>query len=274
MKLIVLICLSLVPWIAQAQVASIHVESNQLVTQKISMSPGLASIVEFPEEILSMAVADGKVVQCIQMPPHNNRLTCKSLVQERFTTNMMINTQSNEYNLIFEVDVYGSKHPFKYQFINESVAKALMNDQKKSDDQWMFDTHGIANIDVLLDDYSHQECSQKYKNKMASIKCLDRIQMGVEEYIRFEIQSDTSFPIQLIQCQVVMQTMGGLTGLVVKSEHHENVTYRLHQTTLHPGEKTQGILIVPRLSQQSNQRAVLLVQTNQGRDSDLILKDI
>lgn len=199
--------------LVNAQTQEIQITKNQMITQAIQVNPGYATIIEFPETILSMTLADSNIFQCVPMLPSDRMITCKTLVRESYSTNLIVVTESNEFNLMMSVRSQRGESPFKYSFHNPSLKP---KDQISPETNDHLDSCDL--LPSLLSDYKHQECKQKNINSYAEIICLEKISIGTDVFLKFRVGSKSKTKFVIINCYIAIQTLGGFTGLAIKEE--------------------------------------------------------
>lgn len=262
--------------VAQAEtntVLNINVSSNQVVTQEVKITPGFAAIIEVPSELLSLAIADQNSFACNKMPPENNKVLCKPLVADKnFTTNLIISTEHNEFNLILVIDELGKTNYFKYVFHDRLAPKdkslAIQSEASEK-------PRSNSNLmDNLLNNFQISKCSNRAETEFAVLKCLEKITIGTETYLRFQISSKSHSAFHIVKCSVVLQTLGGFTGLTLKNEAPVETAYVLKTQDLHFGELTNGVAKLSKVNAGKDQRIVFSVFTDLGQEGDLVLLDI
>ena len=248
-------------------VLDIDIKPNQVVTQEVKIAPGFAAIIEVPSAIISLAIADQSSFSCNKKEPENNKVLCKPLVTEKFSTNLIITTEHNEFNLILNIDDLGKVNYFKYNFHDGSLPI-------KSDVAVAEDRPNSNLMDNLLNDFKYSKCNFHIENDYAALKCVEKILVGTETYLKFSISSAYRSPLDIVKCSIAIQTLGGFTGLSLKTETPINTEYAIKTHDLRFGEITYGIVKLPKINVRKDQRMVLSVYTNLGKGSDLTLVDI
>lgn len=266
--LFLIFCICAFP--ALAGVVEVRVGKGQVVTQAAKITPGFAALFELPSEIVSLSIADQTTFTCSQIPPDKNKILCKALTSSPYATNMILTTDSNEFNIILSVDDSGSENPFKYVFRDESQ-KSLPSGSMAFDDN-TFKQPSTNILDQLLNDYSHDRCSSKASNSFAEIRCVEMIQLGTNAYLKFIIHSFSKTPFNVVNCDVVTQTLGGVTGLAIKKESPASTQYVLKSKNMRFGEESFGIIKIPNVNPNEDQRLILTIYTDLGKEGDLKLK--
>lgn len=253
-------------------VRRIEISEGQTVTQEIVIAPGFAVMIEVPTELVSFSIADQTSFTCDKVPPDLNKILCKPLTSSPFTTNLIASTAKNEFNIILRADINGDAHPFKYVFYDHADDKISALSQELP--TTIEAVSGNNLMDHLLDDYRHEKCSDRSSNQYAEIRCLEKIRIGTESYLRFQITSRARVSFNIVNVSAVIQTLGGFTGLNLKSESPAMTNYVIKTKNLRFGENVIGIVKIPDVAVSESQRAVLTIYTDLGKEADLILKDI
>lgn len=247
-----------------AKVFTLKIKKGDTVSQDISVMPGFAVIIEFPSEIVApVAIPDRNSFACERKVPAYNSILCRPLTGENIATTAIITTENNEFILNLNVTNTKENTYDKYVFIDPTQTKSEQ-DVTKSEIQ-----DNLLNI--LLKDFSYEPCSSKTANNYLQLNCLEKIQIGTDSYLKFSILNVGSSAIEIIKCGTIVQTLGGFTGLSLKSEVPQDTEYLLSQKNIHHGEKIFGVLKIPNLGVSSSQRLILHIYTNIGKDADIVL---
>ena len=259
--------LLLFPKYGNASVKKVKVSKGQVVTQQVTVTPGFAIMFEVPIEVVSFSIADQTSIACDKIPPDNNKLLCKPLTINDFSTNLIITTGNNEFNIILKISRDGKEHPFKYVFydLNQKASLSQIKNMPLGAKQ--------SNIlDQLLNDYTHEKCKDRNSNDYVEIRCLEKIKLGTDSYLKFKIFSRGKTAIKIVKCDVVLQTLGGFTGLTIKSETPYGTEQSIKKKTLSPNEETYGIIKIPNVTVKEDQQLVLSIYTDIGKEGDLMMR--
>jgi len=255
------------PKIGMASVENVKVSKGQVVTQQVTVTPGFAVMFEVPVEVVSFSIADQTSITCDKIPPDNNKILCKPLTINDFATNLIITTEHNEFNIILKISRDGKEHPFKYVFYDSAQKASLAQVNNMP-----LETRQSNILDQLLNDYTHEKCKDRNANAYVEIRCLEKIRLGTDSYLKFKIISRGKAALKIVKCDVVLQTLGGFTGLTIKSETPYGTEQALKKKTLSPNEETFGIIKIPNVTVKEEQQLVLSVYTDIGKEGDLMMR--
>lgn len=248
---------------ASANVETIQIKRGETISRSASISPGFAVMFQFPEDVLSLTLADQTVFSCDRMPSQDYRIMCKPLTHQKFSTNLVVTTESNEFNIILTVDGFGEKNPFKYVFTHGGGSEHQITRSSVSKPSQSFSV-----LDLLAQGFSVKPCSLKGKSMSGSFVCESLVQIGSDSFVDFKIISKNK-KTDLIKVSMVRQSLGGMTGLVVQDEASVDVPFRLH-TNSDSGVIT-GLIQVPNVSKETTSRHVLKLLTNSENQPDIIV---
>lgn len=264
LKFVLPLMVILLPGIVFANVENVHVKSGELINKEISINPGFAVMFQFPDEATALTLADQTSFACDKMPTDPARVLCKPLTQSPFSTNLMVTTTTNEFNLVLSVDPSAAKHPFKYVFYTGSVPAVFKSVIEKSS---LPSSSSQNLIGMILDHYSSKPCRLDGESLAAEFRCLNRIEIGADQYLRFAIKGKGSM-VKVIKITINSESLGGLTGLAVRDEGSSDVEYSLTDTPAGGGEMI-GVLRIPQSEVKENKRNCLVVMTDRGRQGDI-----
>lgn len=255
--------------LAWANVETISVSGGDVVSKEISINPGFAVMFQFPEEVQALTLADQTAFACDKMPTDSSRLLCKPLTQSPFTTNLVVSTSKNEFNLVLNVDPSGKKHPFKYVFSDGKSHSSLKTNRDPSQNHGNTTSSGINLMDMILDHYESTSCHAKGENSTLRFRCLELIEIGTDRYMRFSLSVSSDSSIRIIKMALNTESLGGLTGLSVADESSLDVDYSLKHDSIGRGEESIGIVKLPGSDTGDGKRHCLFVLTDRGQEGDL-----
>ncbi len=259
--------LGILPALARADVETITVHAGDVVSKNIAINPGFAVMFQFPNEVVSLTLADQTAFACDKMPNDSSRVLCKPLTQSPFATNLVASTEANEFNLILNVDPDGGKHPFKYVFSDgKSTNRAFSTSSYSTPKQGSSE---INIMNLMMDHYETKPCRLKGTSSYARFDCLEVIEIGAEQYLRFSISGHSSSPIRIVKLVLNHESLGGLTGLAVKDEASTELDYSIKNDSLRNGDETYGVIKLPHQDGANNNRSCLVVMTDQGTQGDI-----
>jgi hypothetical protein len=254
-----------------ANVFRLKVEKNQVIAQDVHVKPGKATIIEFPADVVGpIAIPDRSIFSCERKIPAYNAVICRPLVNYAVSTTAIVTTDNNEFILGLYVDDLTANQYDKYEFY---YAGAKNKKQSRVDDINPI-SDGTPILNSLLNDFKHDDCNHKKTNDYLSVSCTEKITLGTSSYIKFSISSQSRQRVAIINVSVVIQTLGGFTGLSLKEEMPVHVEYRLTHNELRYGETIYGVLKVPQIAIRENQRKILYVHTDIGKEADIYLNKI
>jgi hypothetical protein len=244
-----------------ANVRTIAVKDSQVLTEFIEINPGFAVLYQFPEDVLSLTLADQTAFACQKMPTETFKVLCKPLTQNQFSTNLVVTTASNEFNLIMSVDPNGEKHPFKYVFQNPNKKIKLEEHRALKEN-----VASQSLIQVLAERFEVDKCAKSQKSSALIFRCLNKISIGADHYLKFELESVTQEPVDIVKFSADEETIGGLTGLLIETGASTDLEFNLKETKLRYRDKISGIVKLPQSKASSNKRQCLHIMTNSSRN--------
>lgn len=267
-KLVIFLSLLLVVVIAgrnafagPAKIKTIPISKGKVVVENVIIEPGNAAIIEFPSDIIApIPIPDRSIFSCDRKIPSYNSIICRPIKDTGLSTTAIVTTEFNEFILTLSSSS-GEENSFvKYKFLDHSQSSNKIQD---SFDRLESDrTHGM--IDMLLNDFGFKKCKSRSTSMDLKMTCNDIIQIGTEKFLRFTLSSKYKSKIDILSCNAVLQTFGGFTGLTLKNEKPENAQFKLTQNSLRFGEEVQGIIKIPNVSVQDNQRLSVKITTDVG----------
>ena len=249
------------------KVIKVNVKKGQVVTHKISVTPGFAVLLEVPDDIVSHVLTDPNVFSCVKNPPSYKKILCKPLLTKRFSTNLVVSTENNEFNFVLVIDKLLMDNPFKYVFSNGSSYNKKTNFSAEKNMN-----SNSSMIHTLLEDYDHKVCRSKDSSHLLELECVERIKIGAETFIRFKLSSKAKEQVQVLNCAFVVRSYGGFTGLSLKESRPIPSQYRIKSDNLRFGEETYGIVKMPRASLNQGQKLSLAVFTDMTTNHSLELR--
>ena len=169
-----------------------------------------------------------------------------------------------------KVVVDGQKNPFKYVFFDQAQKQVTSDTGYNAG---YADTPIINNImDTILNDYQHNPCYDRVRNDYAELWCLETITLGTDRYLKFKLISRSKESFDVLKADLVVQTLGGFTGLSLKNETPSGVEQIIKNKNLRYNEETTGIVKLPNITINENQRVVLSVYTSRGKKGDLTMR--
>lgn len=253
-----------------SNVETISISVGDVISKEISINPGFAVMFQFSDEVVALTLADQTAFACDKMPTDISKVLCKPLTQNPYATNLVVTTESNEFNLVLSVDPSGKKHAFKYVFSNGKV-KGTNSSNLKSNIQ-LSRNYGATSgnlMELILDHYVSGACRLKGENTVLKFRCLDFVEIGSERYVRFVLSGNSSSTIRILKLVLAEESLGGLTGLSVKESSSRDIEYSLKDENLSRGEESYGIIKLPHDTLKSDKRTSLMVMTDLGQQHDL-----
>lgn len=251
-----------------AEVETISVKAGEFVSKSVSISPGYAVMFQFPEDVTALTLADQTSFSCEKMPTDMTRVLCKPLTTSAFSTNLVVSSDSNEFNIVMNTDPSGKVHPFKYVF-----STGGSSGQSKGQGQVIPSTPNSSGAlplaDLILDHYDSQACSPKGSSASLQFRCLDIIEIGAERYIRFLLIGKSAESVRVVKMLFSEEVLGGLTGLSISSGSSLNAEYSLKNDEISHEEKVYGVLKLPSTTLSEAKRLSLVIMTDRGKDQDV-----
>lgn len=253
---------------ARAEVETISVKPGEFVGKSVSISPGYAVMFQFPQDVTALTLADQTSFSCEKMPTDMTRVLCKPLTTSAFSTNLVVSSDSNEFNIVMTTDPSGKVHPFKYVF-----STGGSSGQVKGQGDVILSTPNSGGAlplaDLILDHYSSQACSQKAASDSLQFRCLDRIDIGSQSYVRFLLTGKSPESVRVVKMLFSEEVLGGLTGLSISSGSSLNAEYSLKNDEISREEQVYGVLKLPSTTLSEAKRLSLVIMTDRGIDHDV-----
>lgn len=253
---------------ARAEVETISVKAGDFVSKSVSISPGYAVMFQFPQDVMAMTLADQTSFSCEKMPTDMTRVLCKPLTTSAFSTNLVVSSDSNEFNIVMNTDPSGKVHPFKYIFSTGGFSA-----QAKGQGQVVPSTPNSSGAlplaNLILDHYDSLSCSQKGSSASLQFRCLDIIEIGAEKYIRFLLTGKSAESVRVVKILFSEEVLGGLTGLSISSGSSLNAEYSLKNDEISREEQVYGVLKLPSTTLSEANRLSLVIMTDRGNDQDV-----
>ncbi|MBF0107307.1 MAG: hypothetical protein HQM16_18505 [Deltaproteobacteria bacterium] len=265
---IMLIMLLMSSWSVSADYVRVSVgQAGGIVTQRVVLVPGYAVLIEVPQDIVSYTLADQNIIQCAKIPPHQNKMTCKALSGQKYSTNLIISTDKHEINLIMEIDPATTDRIFKYVFYDSQQTQAT---RAVAVSDYPGDGPPLS-LEGILGDLEVTGCHLGGINKYMDMECDDTVRVGTDKYIRLGLTNRGREKLSLVGVRVTRQVLGGFTGLAVKNETSMDAPFYFATKTLSPRETTRAIIKLPKAAVNDTERLILVIATDRGSDADLVI---
>ncbi len=253
---------------ARAEVETISVKAGEFVSKSVSISPGYAVMFQFPQDVTALTLADQTSFSCEKMPTDLTRVLCKPLTTSAFSTNLVVSSNSNEFNIVMNTDPSGKVHPFKYIF-STGGSSGQVKGQGQPIPSLPNSGVTLPLADLILDHYDSQACSQKGVSDALQFRCLDIIEIGAERYVRFLLTGKSAESVRVVKMLFSEEVLGGLTGLSISSGSSLNAEYSLKNDAIGREEQVYGVLKLPRTTLSEAKRLSLVIMTDHGQDQDV-----
>lgn len=252
----------------QAEVETIPITAGEFVSKSVSISPGYAVMFQFPHDVTALTLADQTSFSCEKMPTDLTRVLCKPLTTSAFSTNLVVSSDSNEFNIVMTTDPSGKVHPFKYVF-STGGSSGQAKGQGIVKDPTPTSGGALPLADLILDHYDTQACSQKGASDSLQFRCLDRIEIGTQSYVRFILTGKSPESVRVVKMLFSEEVLGGLTGLSISAGATLNAEFSLKNDEISREEQVYGVLKLPSTTLSESKRLSLVIMTDRGNDHDV-----
>jgi len=225
-------------------------------------------MLQFPEDIMSMDLANSNVVLCERNSVDPNSALCKPKTYDKFSTNLIVTTESNKYNLSISSNL-GSKPSnniitFKYKNTSEPELyvepKTLcVNNQDRV-------------LSSMIKGFNVENINKTSNNNYAGLTIDKALFLGDQIYITFRIENNHYAIYEILRVDVYLENLGGLTGLSIRSEKVVHADYRLSGNKINTGNSIHGVVKFKNTILREDQALSLRIVEKTDQRKDLYFK--
>jgi len=248
--------------------APIHISKNKIIQRTISLTPGFAAMIQFPQDIMSMDLADPSIVHCERSSVDPKSALCKPKVYDRHSTNLIVTCESNKFNLTLTVDPNKNKptNIISFEHVKAKEPKLATIIEPKCPNI----TDNL--IDKMITGFKIVNFSRTSRNEFAKLKTDKVMFFGDHVYITFDLKNNNYASYEVLRVDVYLEKLGGMTGMSIRSERLLPTDYRLISHTISSGNSVLGIVKFKNMILEENQALSLRITEKTDKRKDLYFK--
>lgn len=266
MPILTLLILLIVPGLGWG--TTIPVQKGKVVQQTVTLTPGFATMFQFPEEVMSLDLANSLIVHCERSQVDATMALCKPKVAQALETNIIVTTRSNKFNLLLTINPQNDHRLGVLSFVFPDNP-TLSTDQE-----------GVCPAAASTDRFLEQlplglrmvDFERHMKNNDAVLKTHQVFFLADDVYLTFTIENRDRVPFEALKADVAVETLGGWTGLAVTSESLLPTAFQFSSSKLESGEKTAGVVRFRHVEVDENQSLSLRVLNKKDKKRDLYFR--
>jgi len=247
----------------------ITIQKDKIIQQTITLTPGFATMIQFPQDIMSMDLADPKIIHCERSSVDPKSALCKPKTYDAHSTNLIVTTESNRFNLTLSVTSDQKKKASIITFKFRQEEEPILNEQKftclsKNDDDFL--------LNDIVAGFRVANFHRTIKNEFAKLKTEQIMFIGRNVYLTFIIENNDYAIYEILRTDIYLEKLGGMTGLAIRSERTLPASYRLTNHSISKGETAFGVIRFKKVILEEDQILSFRISEKTDKRKDLYFK--